>query len=430
MILDPNPLYYWMLKKFSERDRRDKLILCNEGSSRSSKTFEGFRFLATYCDHNRGSEKDIYVFRDTLTNCRDYTIKDFKRCLGREGMGIYEERHMTGLGGKPQYNLFGQTINFRGLDQDSEAARSDFLYFNELLECDKPAFDGWLMRNEVVTLADWNPRYTAHWAFDLEKRPNCFFSKTTYKHNKFLPESVVRGIESLSPWLLEDMHLEEDKRRPHLDNIKAGTADKYQWLVYGCGIRSSKEGLMFPNVTFVNAIPKDVEQISYGMDFGTTAQTAIVRTAFKRKEGKSDLYLQKLFYAPTQTSDEVNEILNELAKTYPGLGTDAHIWADNNKPGWIADLRESGKSIFPTVKFPGSRDYWIQSIKKFNIHIVRDVDFQKEQENFAHRVVDGITLSESIKKWDHLWSASGYSVVGDLRDFIGEPEEKEGGDDE
>jgi len=37
------------------------------------------------------------------------------------------------------------------------------------------------------------------------------------------------------------------------------------------------------------------------------------------------------------------------------------------------------------------------------------------QENFSYRVVDGKTLSETEKKYDHLWSATGYVVVGDFR---------------
>src|SRR5689334_12736653 len=101
MNLDPNPLYFWLIDKYAKRDKRDKIILCSEGSSRSSKTFDEVRFIATYCDHNRAEEKDIYIFRDTLTNCRDFTVKDFKRALGREGMGIYEESNMTGMNQKP-----------------------------------------------------------------------------------------------------------------------------------------------------------------------------------------------------------------------------------------------------------------------------------------------------------------------------------------
>lgn len=412
MVLDANPLYYWMLKQYAERDRSDKLILCNEGSSRSGKTFEAFRFIATYCDHNRGSEKSIFVFRDTLTNCRDFTVKDFKKCLGRDGMGIYEESNMT-YSPKPTYKLFGQTINFRGLDKEAEATQSDVSFFNELLECEKQSFEGWKMRNEGIILTDWNPRYSDHWAFDLEKLPNCKFSKTTYKDNKFLKSSIIKGIESYSPWHLDDMHLPEDQRRPHDENIRNGTADKYQWKVYGLGERCSREGLVFPNVTYIDAFPDDIEYISYGMDFGSAAPTTIVKTAMRWTNKKPDLFLDLKYYAPCKDSDAVNEVID-------ALGIDQHIWSDTDfiGRGWIADLQHKGKDIFATKKFPGSREYWISTLHRFNIHIVKNIHARKEQENFSYRVVDGVQLSETIKKYDHFWSACGYSVVGDFRNLI------------
>lgn len=419
MNFDPNPLYYWMLKKYSEIDRTNRIILCNEGSSRSSKTFEAFRFIVTYCDHNRSEAKDIYVFRDTLINCKDLTVKDFKRCLGREGLGIYEDKNMIDSP-KPYYKLWGQVINFRGLDKESEATKSDLLYFNELLECDKEPYDGWVMRNENIVINDWNPKYTDHWAFALEKLPNCFFSRTTYKHNKFLPESVIKGIEAYCPWDLSDFTVKGwrvpvSERKPNLANIEAGTVDLYRWLVYGEGVRANKEGLVFPNVTWVDEFPKDIEYISHGMDFGSAAPTAVVKAGIKLRPKKHDLYLQKLHYNPCANSDEVDEVLNIL-----GLGgEDKHLWSDTDMmgKGWIADLRRKGKFIYPTQKYPGSREYWITTLSRFNIHIVKDPHFRKEQENFAYRVVDGKQLSETIKAYDHLWSASGYCVVGDFREI-------------
>jgi len=58
--------------------------------------------------------------------------------------------------------------------------------------------------------------------------------------------------------------------------------------------------------------------------------------------------------------------------------------------------------------------------------MVRDPkgDLRKEQENFCYRVVDGKQLSETIKKYDHLLSATGYSVVGDFRELLDNAETK------
>lgn len=293
-------------------------------------------------------------------------------------------------------------------EQASEGYPSDILFFNEALEMTKSAMDGLIMRCKKMVVIDFNPRVTDHFIFDYAKREDVVFTHSTYLNNRHLQQSVRKEIESYNPAIPA--------------NVESGTADLFRWKVYGLGERCNRTGLVFPNVTWIDEFPADCDQISYGMDFGMTAQTAIVKCAVRIRQPKSDLFIQKLFYAPTENSDIVNQVLDQL-----GIGTgETHIWADNNLPGWIADLRQKGKSIFPTIKFSGSREYWITAIKKFNIHMVRDPkgDLRKEQENFCYRVVDGKQLSETIKKYDHLLSATGYSVVGDFRELLDNAETK------
>ena len=408
MKFEPNPLYFKMAQLYSDRVTPDtKLIIGNEGSSRSSKTWDSIHFIVAFCDANRGTKQDIYLLRDTLVDCRDYLLKEWKDCL--TVMGIYDERSLINSP-KPVYKLYGQEIRFRGLDDKSgEGYPSDILFFNEILSgFQEDSVKGLIMRCRQLVIADWNPRYTDHWFFKYEKRSDCVFTKSTYIQNRHLQKSVISEIESYSPWEISDLNLPEPERRPNKENIENGTADKFRFMVYGMGLRANREGLVFPDITWVDAFPADLDQISYGMDFGETAQTAIVKTGLRLREKKHDLFLQKLFYHPTPNSDVVDQVLTNLA-------LESHCWCDNNQPGWISDLRAKRHRLFATGKFPGSREYWISTIKKFNIHIVKDVDFRREQENFSYRVVDGIQLSETIKKFDHLWSASGYSVVGDFR---------------
>lgn len=423
MNFQPNELFFTMAELFADRYSPDsKVIIGNEGSSRSSKTWDTFHFIVAFCDNNRGNPQEIYILRDTLVNVKDFTLQEWIKCL--RTIGIYNEQNLT-TSPKPIYRLWGHEIKFRGLDDDdaSEGYPSDLLFFNEILSCNKTAVMGLIMRCRKCVIMDWNPKYTTHWVFDMEKRKDTVFTRTTYKNNRHLQKSVIAEIEGYCPYMLEDEHLPEDQRRPNQANIDAGTADAFKWKVYGKGERANKEGLVFGVVTYVSRFPDDVEDVGYGMDFGKTAQTAIVRVGVKWSKPKPDLYLQKLFYAPTESSDVIDQVLVKLVKEKL-IKRDHHIWADNNLPGWIADLRQAGHSILATVKFPGSREYWITSIKKFNIHIVSDPDFQKEQENFAYRVVDGKTLSETIKAFDHLWSASGYCVVGDFRQADDVTEEK------
>ena len=394
----------------------------------SSKTFDAIHLIAWICDNTKDKKLDIFFFRDSLVNCKEFLLKDFKNCL--TAMEIWDNSNLRGGGQKPDYNLFGHTIKFRGLDDNSatpkEATDSDILFFNEVLSgCEKEPLYGWIMRCRKLVLIDYNPKYTSHWVFDMEKRDDTVFLKSTYKNNKHLQASVIKEIESYNPDI------------PY--NVETGTADAFRWKVYGLGERANREGLVFPVVTWVDKLPEDINEISYGCDFGQANPTAIVKTGIRRKPVKSDLYIQKLFYAPTETSDIVAEIMLKIASLEiqeaikdKQFRTDIEkqeyienyitlkdkIWCDSNmgiETGWISDLRNKDITAFGTAKFPGSRDYWISTIKRYNIHIVKDIDFRKEQENFCYRVIDGVQVSETIKKHDHLWSATGYSVVGDFR---------------
>ena len=363
----------------------------------SSKTWDAIHLITWICDHNRNKKLEIILFRDTLTSCKENLLKDFINCL--TAMDIYDPRCYSDNQGKPNYNLFGQIIKFRGLHDGSttpkEASDSDILFFNEILSgCEKDLVQGWVMRCRHLVIADWNPKYTDHWFFKWAKRPDTVFTHSTYKNNRHLQESVRKEIESYDP--------------SNPKNVANGTADKYRWEVYGLGKRASREGLVFPEVRYVDNFPKDVEALAYGLDFGTSHPTVIVKAGIRKKHPKPDLFLKKLFYLPCDTSQQVIDAVK-------GLNIEKHIWCDTNMPGWVSDMRRAGINALLTKKFVGSREYWITTIKKFNIHIVRDEDFKLEQENFCYRVVDGIQLSETIDKYDDCWSASGYAVTGDFR---------------
>lgn len=395
-MFDPNKLYYDKLKYFTyNKGKGNKIEMCDEGGSRSSKTWDNIHLIFTYCDHNRNKKKDIGIFRDTLVNCKDYTLKEFEKCFAKIGYPLIVSNPQ-----KPYVNLFGNNLYFRGLADESkqEASPFDVVYINEVLDIESETMiAGLKMRCKDLLIMDWNPKFTDHWVFNYEKHPNCLFTHSTYKNNKHLPTEIIREIESYDP--------------TNPINIENGTADEYRWKVYGLGLRASPEGIVFNDVTYINSFPDDCEHVSYGMDFGESNETAITKNGLKIIDGGYHLFTQKLFYLPTENSDLIIDVIKRM-------GIDKHIWCDNNKPGWISDLRNAGIRALATVKFDGSRDYWISTIKRCKVHIVKDPDYRKEQENFKYRVVDGIQLSETIKKHDHLWSSCGYSIVGDFRPLM------------
>jgi phage terminase large subunit len=397
MIFDPNPLFYEMVRIFKENYSPDnKVVICNEGSSRSSKTWDFFHFLVLYCDHNRGKGNEIYILRETLTNCKDFTLKEFKNCL--KIMQIWDDEFFKSPQ-KPEYNLFGNHIYFRGLDDSSEGYPSDIVFVNEALENNnKEKVEGIDMRCRKLMVYDWNPKYTQHWCFDLQGGPNVFFTHSTYKNNKHLQGSVRRKIESYDPSIKE--------------NIINGTADDYRWKVYGLGLRAAPEGIIFQNVRYIDSFPNLA--YNYGMDFGfTTDPNAIVKYA----EDATDIYLELLCYQPIETPDAIDEYATKI-----GINKKLPVTADssdkftNERHGTIemvVSLKKKGWNIFKVSK-TYSVMFWLLRMKHKRINIVKNHLWsyaRKEQENYRLKIINGIAINQPIDEFNHFWDASRYAFM-------------------
>jgi phage terminase large subunit len=182
------------------------------------------------------------------------------------------------------------------------------------------------------------------------------------------------------------------------------------WKVYGLGLRSSPQGLVFPNITWIDEFPENIERISYGLDFGfTNSPTALSKVG---KDGQN-LYIQKLFYAPTESSIPLAEAINSLK-------LDQAIWADSadkyqGGPGMINDLRMKGIKIWAVNKFAGSIIYGIDLMKQHKIHVVRDADARREFENYKWKEISGIRLNEPIDDFNHLLDSVRYAVLSSFR---------------
>ena len=97
----------------------------------SAKTWDFFHFLVMYCENNPNEHNEIYILRETLVDCKDYTFKEFQKCL--KVIGIWDDENYKSPQ-KPYYNLYGNDIYFRGLDDSSEGYPSDIIFINEALE--------------------------------------------------------------------------------------------------------------------------------------------------------------------------------------------------------------------------------------------------------------------------------------------------------
>lgn len=393
-------VYKVMMYLFS-RYRNSGVVLrvFNEGSSRSGKTYDTFDFLYDICAVG-DRDYSIYVYRATLADCKEKALGDFKKKL--QLRGVYDPNSMTGEKILPEYKIGGSTIRFRGLDKMDvkEGHDCDIIYFNEMLDgVSKAQYENITMRCTTMVIGDWNPKYTEHWVFDMEGRPDTVFTKTTYKDNPFCPPGVRATIESYEP-------------TP--ENIAAGTADEYRWKVYGLGQRAAQEGLVFPNIDWIDEFPDDLDYTAYGIDFGFTSDpTAIVHVGARGR----DLYIHERFYAPVDDPETLYAITAPIIGRLWAFADSADRYA-NNPEGMVRSLQMRGLNVCKVKKTSDSIIDGITYMKNFRIHCVRTRNMLNEANSYVWEMINGIKTGRPVDKNNHLWDAARYVVLASLKSYI------------
>ncbi len=359
-----------------------------EGSSRSGKTWSSVDFII-WLASKKETGSTINLIKETYKSFKTTLYDDFNRRMPMFGLqSPFSNRQEVA-----SFKLFGNKINLLGADSESIAhgVSCDYFYINEALDVAQGIFDQAEMRCRKFWWMDYNPKITDHWIYNsVLTRPDVGFCKTTFRDNPDISEAERNKILSYEPTS---------------KNIKNGTADEYMWNVYGLGLRSAPEGLIFQNVTWVNELPK-TEKYYYGIDFGyTLSPTAISRMC---TVGDS-LFAECLFYSPTPSPTELIDVINKLCPK------EAVIWADSADPGLIRDCRKAGIQMFAAHKYPGSIKHGISTIKKFKIHLVDSAPVRKEQSNYKFREIHGIRLDEPIDDFNHFWDSLRMAVISNIK---------------
>ena len=384
-----------------------------QGSGGSGKTFDTLLFILTYCANNAGKGKDILITRETYSACKQTVLKDFIKIL--KEYDLYDNSNH--LESHPQKYIFeGNTISFAGRDDSAaHGQRNDLIYFNELmLDENNKAFIQLNSRCRELFIADYNPIYTEHWIYDKVKhREDVMFFKSTFLTNKFLPEGERQEKLSFEPTHPEDRHLPMSKRRPHPINIKAGTADEYLWRVYGEGEAASAEGIIFRNISWIETFPEETAFIQ-GIDFGFASDPCVI---VKVAEDDKNIWIECLAYETMETPDDINDFAEgvDINKRNQTVADSSDRFVSENKGviEMVKGLKQLGWRI-DKVKKTKSVMYWINSMKKKKIHIVKNQylkEVRKEAENYRMKTINGMPVNQPIDKFNHFWDAARYAHI-------------------
>lgn len=440
MKFETTDLFGKMLTHFIEQYKLGKKAkITNIGGSRSGKTIQTamlLLFLAdkyrvkTYVDENGeskikltedGSENLIIdVYRNELKRAKK-TFEDFMTTISLMEIGNLVKCSSPNSD-RPSITLpNGNIINFYGLPDDGkpvEASKSHIVYFNEALEISSyNIISNVVLRCELMVIFDSNPSATTHWLFDMaNKDKEMLNTHTIYRHNRFLPKSLIEGIEELCPYDLSDFiydekndiwvwRVPESQRKPNTRNLERKTANKRNWLIYGEGLRCAREGQAFEGMTFIEQFPNEEQEdiqfdfLIYGLDFGwTNDETALVRVGVSG----SDIYVKLLYYRQCPKSDLLfAELESIFIKEEEFLGgkeptIDVVCESQDNKNGdyFVSSLNYQKREHhnnwnFFKVKKPKFRSYSVDLVNTYNLYVVRNEHTETEFLNFVYEERNG-----------------------------------------
>ncbi len=343
-----------LLSKTQEAFKNNTIVL-HEGGSRSTKTwsiFQHYIFKAL-----KGEGFTLTIVRDKLTWIKTTLLKDFEEIVELFEIPVYPE--INPRRPEQEYSINGSEFAFFGLDYADKlhGRKQDYFWVNEAMEVSKKEFDQIEMRTSIGGVLDYNPYNDDHFVFDLVKRNDVTKIKSTYRDNPFLPDKIIKKIESYEPTA---------------ENIKQGTADQYMWTVYGLGEKAKLEGLVFENYNVVDAFPEGSKLLGYGLDFGyTNDETALIEVRYFDK----GIFLKELIYSKKLLNKDIDRIMKNLK-------IEGKIYADSAEPKSIEELSRKGWDIQGATKGADSIRYGIDLMKQYGINIIEgsinlDNEFRK-----------------------------------------------------
>jgi len=400
-FINKNLKYLSECYKNQKFDKAGKLLsgkrgVVLEGSSRSAKTWSCIDFIILLCIRY---EKNcvINIIKETYNEFKTTLYNDFNQRLNDFGLeNPFESKQEIS-----SFKIFGNKINFLGADKPSKfhGAQCDYFWINEALSVSKSIFDQQEMRCKKFWMMDFNPSATEHYIFNsVMTRPDVGHCHSIFTDNPFI--SIPERNKILS-------------YEPTLENIKNGTADDFMWKVYGLGERGQITGLIFKNVTWIDEFPANINY-HFSMDLGfVNDPTALVKFGL---DG-NNLYAELLCYEPIDNAPALSDFLYSEQIKAKGLIQGRKITIDcadrYNDVEMVKELKNLGHNAVKCNK--GKGVVWsIGLLKKYKIHLVRNVNVKKEQENYKWRTINGISINEPVHAYCHFFDALRYGIVAEI----------------
>ena len=366
------PVFYANKKAYEE----GYPVICNEGGSRSSKSYSVVQLLIHIALSNPNTR--ISMVSHSLPHIKRGVYRDFKNIL--EQWNIWDEKDF-------RYTDFiytfknGSYIELFGLEDPDKAKgpARDILFVNEANLISKALFDQLLIRTTGQSFLDWNPADFISWVYEVADNPKNKRIHSTYLNNiTNLSDSQIRNIEQY-------------KDLP----------DDFMWKVYGLGERGSAKEIIYTQWKQYDEAPDG--DVFYGLDFGYVHPAALIKVT--HYEGQN--YFEEIVYQSGLTLSDLSRLIKEK------LPERATIYADAAEPKSIEELYRQGFNIKPAQK-----DVWagIVKMKSYSINLhYNSKNLRREFMSYKWKKdKNDNVIEEPVKANDDLMDACRYAVFTHL----------------
>lgn len=392
---------YYLNRLYAYNDGYKYII--NKGSSRSSKTVSLIQLMNDHCE--AFANQRVVVWRDTTQSLSSTVWNDFRKLYANRLHFTKQATPMHYPNGSIFEPHYADFTNAHGLTQN-------WAWLNEPYKVDKDTFDAIDQRADKIFI-DYNPKQS-HWVDELMKHDRAVVIHSTFEHNPFCnPEQKIK-ILSYEPYKRGSYEVinealfyngqpisDNNQPPPHKENVRQNTANLYNWMVYGLGLKAE-----MPNKIYYGwgscsrAEYKDIDATEYfGFDFGASSPSAIVGA----KWYDGTLYVDQKHYGAIKYEDSYADVAIKA-------GVDGMVICDSAKPSIIGLLLQAGIHAIGANKKAGSVVQGIKNLQNVRVVLTAESDKTWSEFNGYEWEVDryGLHTDKPIKKDDHSMDALRY----------------------
>ena len=300
------------------------------------------------------------------------------------------------------------------LEEATEVSMQDFLQLVLRLRGYSPYYKQFSV--------SFNPIDEFHWLRDYFFTPEIENKLLKYGIAEDVKEIMIENKSELitthilhSTWRDNNFLSRKDKAKYEMMK----TIDPKYYEVYGLGLWGKVGNLVYPvgaNIIERSEYPRTFDEIIYGLDFGYTNPTALIKTGLVFKDDetgkKIKAYHDELIYESGLTLKDLIGKMRDL-----GIKPSETIYADGQDPAKIEALNsfQDENGIYPFSVVPADKDVkngidYVRSTERYTHD--GNVNYNKEQTSYRWKLdargkpIDG----EPIKYADHLMDAERYEL--------------------